>query len=50
MSAYVLPRRQRVVALRLVLLTAGAVVMVLPFAWMLSTSFKPDSLVLQVPP
>jgi len=49
-SAYVLPRRQRVVALRLVLLTAGAVVMVLPFAWMLSTSFKPDSLVLQVPP
>lgn len=36
--------------LRLVLLSAGAVVMVLPFAWLLSTSFKPDSLVLQVPP
>jgi multiple sugar transport system permease protein len=50
MSAYALPHRQRVVALRLVLLTLGAAVMVLPFAWMLSTSFKPDSLVLQVPP
>jgi multiple sugar transport system permease protein len=46
----VLPRAQRVVALRLVLLVAGAAVMVLPFAWMLATSFKPDSLVLQVPP
>lgn len=50
MTAVVLPRAQRVVALRLVLLVAGAAVMVLPFAWMLATSFKPDSLVLQVPP
>jgi multiple sugar transport system permease protein len=50
MTAFVLPRAQRVVAGRLILLTAGAVVMVLPFAWLLSTSFKPDSLVLQVPP
>jgi multiple sugar transport system permease protein len=50
MTAIVLPRAQRVVALRLVLLLAGAAVMVLPFAWMLATSFKPDSLVLQVPP
>jgi multiple sugar transport system permease protein len=49
-TAVVLPRAQRVVALRLVLLVAGAAVMVLPFAWMLATSFKPDSLVLQVPP
>lgn len=50
MTAIILPRAQRVVALRLVLLVAGAAVMVLPFAWMLATSFKPDSLVLQVPP
>jgi multiple sugar transport system permease protein len=32
------------------ILSAGAVVMVLPFAYMLSTSFKPDRLVLEVPP
>jgi multiple sugar transport system permease protein len=50
MTAIILPRARRVVALRLVLLLAGAAVMVLPFAWMLATSFKPDSLVLQVPP
>lgn len=50
MSAYALPRRQRIVALRVVLLTLGAAVMVLPFAWMLSTSLKPDSLVLEIPP
>lgn len=50
MTALALPRARRVVGLRLVLLTLGAVVMVLPFAWLLSTSFKPDSLVLQVPP
>jgi multiple sugar transport system permease protein len=49
-TALLLPRRQRVIALRYVLLLAGAAVMVLPFAWMLSTSFKPDSLVLQIPP
>lgn len=50
MTALTLPRAQRVTALRLVLLVAGAAVMVIPFAWMLSTSFKPDSLVLQIPP
>ena len=50
MTAFPLTRARRVTGLRLVLLSAGAVVMVLPFAWLLSTSFKPDSLVLQVPP
>jgi ABC-type glycerol-3-phosphate transport system permease component len=35
---------------RLVLLSLGAVVMVVPFAYMLSTSLKPDRLVLEVPP
>jgi multiple sugar transport system permease protein len=44
-------RRERsMLALRLLLLCAGAVVMVLPFAYMLSTSFKPDTVVLQLPP
>ena len=50
MTALVLPRAQRMVALRLVLLVLGACVMVLPFLWMVVTSLKPDSLVLQVPP
>jgi multiple sugar transport system permease protein len=35
---------------RLVLLSAGAVVMIVPFVYMLSTSLKPDRLVLEVPP
>ena len=44
-------RRARVVlASRVAVLVAGAVVMVLPFVYMLSTSFKPDRLVLEVPP
>jgi ABC-type glycerol-3-phosphate transport system permease component len=34
---------------RLALLVAGAAVMILPFAYMLSTSFKPNELVLQIP-
>ena len=50
MTASILPRARQLVGLRLFLLTLGAVVMVLPFAWLLSTSLKPDSLVLQVPP
>ena len=37
-------------SVRLTLLTAGACLMVLPFAYMLSTSLKPDRLVLEVPP
>jgi multiple sugar transport system permease protein len=44
-------RRARVVlGSRLAVLVAGAVVMMLPFVYMLSTSFKPDRLVLEVPP
>ena len=50
MTALVLPRARRVLAARIVLLSLGAAVMVLPFAWLVSTSLKPDSLVLQVPP
>jgi multiple sugar transport system permease protein len=38
------------VTLRYVLLTAGAVVMVLPFVYMLSTSFKSQQYVLSTPP
>jgi multiple sugar transport system permease protein len=43
-------RERALLALRLAALAAGAVVMVLPFAYMLSTSFKPDRLVLEIPP
>jgi len=43
-------RTRAILGVRMTLLTAGAVVMVLPFAYMLSTSFKPDRLVLEVPP
>lgn len=43
-------RARALVGTRLLLLSAGAVVMALPFLWMLSTSFKPDTLVLQIPP
>ena len=35
---------------RLTLLTAGAAVMILPFAYMVATSFKQNALVLQLPP
>ena len=50
MTALVIPHAKRVLGLRLLLLSLGAVIMVLPFAWLVSTSLKPDSLVLQVPP
>jgi ABC-type glycerol-3-phosphate transport system permease component len=43
-------RRRAVLTSRLTLLTLGAAVMVAPFAYMLSTSLKPDRLVLEVPP
>jgi multiple sugar transport system permease protein len=43
-------RARALVGLRVAVLSAGAVVMVAPFAYMLSTSFKPDRLVLEVPP
>ncbi len=39
-----------VVALRLLLLSLGAVILLLPFAYMLATSFKPNALVLTIPP
>jgi multiple sugar transport system permease protein len=45
-----LRRARAIMTLRILLLSAGALVMVLPFAYMLSTSFKPDSLVLHLPP
>jgi multiple sugar transport system permease protein len=35
---------------RFTLLSLGAVVMMLPFAYMLATSFKPNALVLEIPP
>jgi len=43
-------RARTVMGARLALLTAGAVVLVLPFAYMLATSFKPNALVLEIPP
>jgi multiple sugar transport system permease protein len=43
-------RTRGALASRLALLSAGAVVMIVPFFYMLSTSLKPDRLVLEVPP
>lgn len=43
-------RARSVVGARLTILTLGALVMVVPFAYMVSTSLKPDRLVLEVPP
>ena len=42
-------RRRAAMALRLALLTAGLVVMLLPFIYMLATSFKPNAMVLEIP-
>ncbi|MGO3022963.1 MAG: carbohydrate ABC transporter permease [Brevibacterium sp.] len=42
--------RRALTALRVVVLIVGAVVMVTPFAYMLSTSFKPQAYVLTTPP
>jgi ABC-type glycerol-3-phosphate transport system permease component len=36
--------------IRVAVLTAGAIVMVLPFVYMVSTSLKPDRLTLEIPP
>lgn len=45
------PRRQRAeLGLRYGILIAGAVVMVLPFAYMLATSFKPHAYIFELPP
>jgi len=43
-------RRRAVVGVRLTLLTLGAVVMVVPFAYMVATSFKQNALVFELPP
>ena len=43
-------RARAVLAMRLVLLSLGALVMIVPFAYMLATSFKANSLALEVPP
>ncbi len=44
-------RRERaLMSVRLGLLLLGAAVMVVPFAYMLATSFKPNAFVLEVPP
>ena len=43
-------RTRALLVVRIVLLTLGGAIMALPFVYMLSTSFKPDSVVLQVPP
>lgn len=39
-----------IVAARLGLLSLGAIVLILPFVYMLLTSFKPNTLVLEIPP
>jgi multiple sugar transport system permease protein len=44
------PRARAILGTRLVLLSLGAFVMIVPFAYMLATSFKPNSLALEVPP
>ena len=44
-------RRERtVLGARLAILIAGVAVMIVPFAYMLATSFKHNQLVLQLPP
>jgi multiple sugar transport system permease protein len=44
------PRARAALALRLALLSLGAFVMIVPFAYMLATSLKPNSLALEIPP
>jgi multiple sugar transport system permease protein len=43
-------RARTITTTRLAVLSAGALAMVLPFVYMVSTSLKPDRLVLEVPP
>jgi len=43
-------RARAILTTRLALLTVVAAVMVVPFAYMLATSFKPNTLVLELPP
>jgi ABC-type glycerol-3-phosphate transport system permease component len=42
-------RARSIIGARFALLTTGAVVLILPFAYMLSTSFKPNEFVLEIP-
>ena len=44
------PRARAILGTRLVLLSLGVLVMVVPFAYMISTSFKNNTLVLEIPP
>jgi ABC-type glycerol-3-phosphate transport system permease component len=43
-------RARLLITARLTILTLGAIVMILPFAYMVATSFKHNSLVLELPP
>lgn len=43
-------RARTVLGTRLLVLLFGAVLMVVPFAFMISTAFKPNALVLEIPP
>jgi multiple sugar transport system permease protein len=43
-------RRRLGIALRLLLLTVGAAMMVLPFLYMVGTSFKPNAFLFEIPP
>jgi multiple sugar transport system permease protein len=43
-------RRRAILSGRLIVLTLGAAVMIVPFAYMIATSFKPNALVLEIPP
>jgi multiple sugar transport system permease protein len=44
------PRKRVGIALRILLLTAGAAVMVVPFLYMFGTSFKPNAYLFEFPP
>jgi multiple sugar transport system permease protein len=43
-------RARAVLTARLAILSLGAIVMIIPFAYMLATSFKANALVLEIPP
>lgn len=49
MTSVALRSGRGAIGLRLLLLSLGAVVLMVPFVYMLSTSFKPNSLVLEIP-
>src|ERR1700704_4395785 len=43
-------RGRTILGVRLVLLSLGALLMIVPFAYMVSTSFKQNAFVLEIPP